>query len=171
MVDRSQYIYLIEYANIQSIDINIQNVQLIEPSLLAIQKAKSYIQETDYFKNNNFSISLINKELNKLRPKDLLVEKNQGIHLFSNILDINGIDLKNIKELIYKGKNKKTIFITSPNYQDARANIDSFVNGFQDDINMLYESKYDLKVYCKDFRSKKFRNRRVKNYSKVFELN
>ena len=162
---------LIEYAKIQSINLNIQNVQLIEPSLLAIQKAKLYIQGTDYFKNNNFSISLINKELNKLEPKDLLVEKNQGIHLFSNILDINGIDHKNIKELLYKEKNKKTIFITSPNYQDARVNIDNFVNGFQNDINMLYESKYDLKVYCKDFRSNKFRNRRVKNYSKVFELN
>ena len=38
-------------------------------------------------------------------------------------------------------------------------------------MNMLYESQYDLNVYCKDFRSKKYRNRKVKNYFKVFELN
>ena len=109
--------------------------------------------------------------LRQLDQEYVLTDENQDIHLFSNILDIYGIDTEHIKQLVHQGKQKKTIFITSPNYQNARINIDRFVNHFQNQMNMLYESQYDLKVYCKDFRSKKYRNRNVKNYSKVFELN
>ena len=114
---------------------------------------------------------MINKELNALETTDIELNEKQDIHLFSNILDINGIDSEHIKQLVQQGNQNKTIFITSPNYHDARINIDRFVDQFQNQINMLYESQFDLSVYCKDFRSKKYRNRRVKNYSKVFEIN
>ncbi len=162
---------LLEYAKINHLSLNIEKIVLIEPSTLAIQKGKRYVERTDVFKDQNCQLSLINKDLNSLSGNDLFEEENYEIHLFSNILDVDGIDIEHVRKLVNHHSSKKTIIIASPNFFGARKKIDQFVDYFDSSKNIIYEHQNDLKVFCKDFRSKKNRNRRCTSYSKVFELN
>lgn len=65
---------------------------LIEPSKIALNRAKMFIGSAP-------SIKAINKELDELNPTDLATDKDAiKLHLFSNILDM-GCDVFNIEQL------------------------------------------------------------------------
>lgn len=80
---------------LQSIGLNkeyIGKTTLIEPSKIALNRAKTFIGSAP-------SIKALNKELDELTPTDLATDKDAiKLHLFSNILDMGG-DVFDIEKL------------------------------------------------------------------------
>ena len=74
----------------------IKNITLIEPSKQSLKRAETYVQSI----YGNGSIKVVNKDLNNLEPDDVLSKSPLTIHLFSNILDIQSINLKRLSTVI-----------------------------------------------------------------------
>lgn len=73
-----------------------QSITLIEPSNSAITKAEKYIQTT----TQNNTTQLIEKRLDEVILSDIKIIEPVTINFFSNILDIESINLEKLTELI-----------------------------------------------------------------------
>ena len=117
----------------------ISKIKLIEPSSLAIQRAKTVLE----CYSPNTQVTNINKKLDDLETKDLETDKNLWkIHLFSNILDIDGFDIAKLFNRIIKNKGHHTFLAVSHdrNFAGGTPRLERIYRGFT-------ESKYDhLKI-------------------------
>jgi hypothetical protein len=117
----------------------ISKIKLIEPSSLALQRAKTVLE---CYSPNTQTID-INKKLDDLETKDLETDKNLWkIHLFSNILDIDGFDITKLFNRIIKNKGNHTFLAVSHdrNFAGGTPRLERIYRGFT-------ESKYDhLKI-------------------------
>lgn len=117
----------------------ISKIKLIEPSSLALQRARTVLE--CYCPNTQTND--INKNIDDLETKDLETDKNLWkIHLFSNILDIDGFDITNLFNKIIKNKGNHTFLAVSHdrNFLGGTPRLESIYRGFT-------KSKYDhLKI-------------------------
>ncbi len=83
---------------------SVKDVQLIEPSLVALARAKAIV--TCCFPEANFTA--INKRFDNLDNGDIaLLPKMTKLHLFSNIIDINNFGIAEMLRKIL-GASRKT---------------------------------------------------------------
>jgi hypothetical protein len=108
---------LIDYLIENNIHLNVVSITLIEPSEVALQRGLSLVRQL--FQNDtsvDSTVRLVNKYLDDVNPADLASQPdNIKVHLFSNILDVEGVDLRGLYQLIvnsFKGCNR--IICTSP---------------------------------------------------------
>jgi hypothetical protein len=88
----------------------ISKIKLIEPSSLALQRARTILQ---CYSPNTQTVD-INKTLDDLETKDLETDQNLWkIHLFSNILDIDDFDISKLFNRIIKSKGDHTFLAVS----------------------------------------------------------
>ncbi len=117
----------------------LSKIKLIEPSSLALNRAKKVLQ----YYSPNTKIVDINKKLDDLDTKDLETDKNLGkIHLFSNILDIDGFDIAKLFNRIIKNKGHHRFLAVSHdrNFAGGTPRLERIYRGFT-------KSKYDhLKI-------------------------
>lgn len=99
--------------------LNITNITLIEPSEISIKRACLHIKHY----NQSSKIKTICKSIDSLSVEDLKNKKdNIKIHLFSNILDIDGYSLNRLFELIKDSQNGINYFVCiSPYINDVKA--------------------------------------------------
>ncbi|MCR4799490.1 MAG: DEAD/DEAH box helicase [Bacteroidales bacterium] len=129
----------------QDFTCNINKIVLVEPSLYALKRAKLHVGL--YVKNENV-ISCINKYLDCNNGVEPIVNENDiksnqpiTIHLFSNILDLNMLDIKSLTKTIGKTiRGVHYFFCTSPLNQGV-SNIDRFY-GYCDSPKLLYEAEH-----------------------------
>lgn len=89
---------------------HISKVTLIEPSLLALQRAKKILK----CYSSDIDIIKINKKLDDVTSKELATNSNQHkIHLFSNILDIDGFDVFDLFNKILESEGQHTFLVVS----------------------------------------------------------
>lgn len=74
-----------------------QKVILIEPSQQALNRAKLHV---DAYHKNEINLRLINKYLDDINKEDIQIITPITIHFFSNILDVPGIDIEILANLI-----------------------------------------------------------------------
>lgn len=89
----------------------LQKVVLIEPSEVALRRAKAVVS---CYSANRFPVETISKTLGELNAKELL--GNKGVltnHIFSNVLDINGYDHFELLEKIFQRKGRHCILAVS----------------------------------------------------------
>lgn len=112
-------IFLHEYLEEKGYNCSIKEVILIEPSEIALERAKFNLEVID----DKIKVSTVNKTLNEVIDIDIkLFEKRKVIHLFSNVLDISGISLKHISENLLVNLSKDNyIFCVSPSYPWMRS--------------------------------------------------
>lgn len=95
---------LIDYLIEKDIHPNIQSITLIDPSTVAIKRGRQLVQLL--LKNDastDSGIHLVNKYLDELDPADFVTQSDiPKIHLFSNILDVEGVDLNRLYQLMVK---------------------------------------------------------------------
>ncbi|MCR4922276.1 MAG: DEAD/DEAH box helicase [Bacteroidaceae bacterium] len=122
-------IFIFDYIKSRRLACSIQEVILIEPSNVALERAEFLINRI----NPNISIRSINKKLDEVTSNDLKFRNNIPVyHLFSNILDIGGIDLKHLSQILYTNTSAfNTIICVSPYYYSGNVRITSFFNYFQ----------------------------------------
>lgn len=124
---------LIDYLIEKNIDINVSSITLIEPSKIALRQGRRLIQKM--FQNNisaNSIVRSVNKYISDLTTSDMVL-KPSGIkvNLFSNIIDIEGFDLRQLHQLITSsspGLNR--IICTSPD-NEQQHRLETFFQLFE----------------------------------------
>jgi len=122
-------IFILDYIREKHIPCSINEVILIEPSTIALERAEWLIGLID----PNISIKLINKMIDDVDASELRFNNQSPVfQMFSNILDIAGIDLKHLSQIVYaNGKTFNSIFCVSPYYYSGNTRIQIFFNYFQ----------------------------------------
>ena len=123
---------LIDYLIEKNINLNVSSITLIEPSTFALQRGLGLVERM--FQNNPSThsvVRLVNKDIDALTPNDLVSEPDSiKIHLFSNIIDVQGFDLTQLYQLIcssFHGVNR--VICTSP-YNEGQQRLETFYNLF-----------------------------------------
>lgn len=121
-----------EFLNNSSINLNIEKITLIEPSLVCIKRAFLHIR---LLFNNN--IETVCKEFNEINANDLSSSAdNIRIHLFSNVLDLDEdfFSQQKLINLIKQSQCGRNYFIcVSPYITDyKRYRLENFVSAFSD---------------------------------------
>lgn len=144
-------IFLHEYLEEKGCRCQIKEAILIEPSEVALDRAKFNLGVID----SKIKVSTVNKKLDEVTDCDIkLFEKRKVIHLFSNILDISGISLKRISENLLENLSKDNyVFCVSPSYPWMRRVYDSFLQYFHRPLDWEYyaEKSFDEKKNNSDF--------------------
>ena len=135
---------LIDYIKENSLNIDISNIILIEPSSLALSRGLLHIS---VLKENKIDIKAVNKDIDSLTSSDLVIDnQNITLHLFSNILDVEFFKLnKDFLDKISSSQKGLNYFIcVSPNINDKRnARLDLFYRYFKDDFKTKLISNRD----------------------------
>lgn len=123
---------LIDYFVEIQIKPNIKLITLVEPSSIALCRGYYFIRQMlqpNFF--NQTVIRTVNKYIDYVNFNDFISsDSNIKIHLFSNILDVEGLDLNKLYNLIinsFQGVNR--LICTSP-YNANRQRLDNFYNLF-----------------------------------------
>ncbi len=140
-------LFLIDYIKRSNIQCTIREVILIEPSTIALERAKYLINRADAM----IHIRAINKRIDHSISADELVF-NEGLpvfQMFSNILDIAGIDLKHLTSILYANNSCfNTLLVVSPFYQYGNQRIDAFFNYFQGHLELDERAVQSDKTRC-----------------------
>ena len=136
-------ICLLDYVKRLGLDYKgIKKITLIEPSKITLERARLHVNS--YIKNNSI-ISVYAEYFDKIQNEDIKSETGLPvIHIFSNILDIKGIDLKELATKIGNAvvDDNYIISVGPINYNNKR--IDAFYNYYNAPILYNYENtQYD----------------------------
>jgi len=119
---------------------NIQQITLIEPSIVAIKRASLHVKHMI----EDVNIYTVNKDFDSLKSYDFsTVSCKVNLHLFSNILDMDSFSIEKLVKHIREQFHGKNYFIcVSPYVTDLKtAKIDAFAKYFNkfDNFKMIYE--------------------------------
>lgn len=122
-------LFLIEYIKEKQLACQIKEVILIEISAIAIKRAEYLIHRA----NKDINIKVVNKNINDVTPIELTFRSQYPVYqIFSNILDISGIDLKHLTKVLYSNQDVyNTLICVSPFYLSGNVRIESFFNYFK----------------------------------------
>lgn len=150
---------LFEYIREKKIDLNIKNICLIEPSLLALNRGLLHV---DIFKNSECNVVAVHSDLDCLKDEDIFFDKRyKTIHLFSNILDIEAFNLNHdfFQKVSSTLFNNALFICVSPNINDKRnTRLDLFYKHFDEnfDTKLISSRSNDVEGH--------------KRYEKIFEV-
>lgn len=122
---------LISYCYKNNFSLLINNITLIEPSSTALERGIKYIQKSlpyQMFARSN--IRTIYKLIGKLEYNDIISNPEAiKLHVFSNVLDIDSIDLSSLASIIYQTQKGSNYFICiNPKNTESKSRIDYFYN-------------------------------------------
>ena len=137
-------LFIIDYIRQHKLSCVINEVILIEPSTIALRRASNLIKKA----NADIIIKAINKKLDEVSIDDLHFTHQTTIyHLFSNILDIGGIDHKHLSQIIYANDSVyNTIICASPFYYSGNKRINSFFQYFQHPLSLDIQEQLSDKL-------------------------
>ncbi|NTE04483.1 hypothetical protein G6M26_36025 [Agrobacterium tumefaciens] len=116
------------YCMNRGIDINVEKIILIEPSELTLARGALHINK--FLPNVNYIT--ICKLIDDVDMTDISVTGGICIHIFSNVLDMDTVQLAPLSKLLKDGCHGKNFFVVVDPYQNdlKKARIDTFVNSF-----------------------------------------
>jgi superfamily II DNA helicase RecQ len=107
---------------------NVKSVTLIEPAVDALNRARHHVLAA---KPTECAVHTANKYFHEIEAPELVSSMSRPrLHLFSNILDVDAIDLKNLASLIdSSSENKDILLAVSPIYSSSHR-VEAFLNYF-----------------------------------------
>lgn len=166
---------LIDYLINIGIKLNVSSITLIEPSAIALQCGCNYVRQM--FQNDaavDSAIRKVSKYIDELSVTDLISDSgNIKIHLFSNIIDVEGFDLSQLHQLMissFQGTNR--LICTSPdNLRKQR--LDAFYHLFLQSHQLASESNSSEEIYGEIFyvANRRFEQRGIGRYERQFTVN
>lgn len=122
-------LFILDYIRQNVLPCSIKEVILIEPSKVALERAVYLIAKAA----PDIVIRSVNKKINDVTANDLIFNHQAPIYqMFSNILDIGGIDHKHLTQILYTNRlYSNTLVCVSPYYLSGNIRINSFFNYFQ----------------------------------------
>ena len=150
---------LIDYIKENSLNIDISNVTLIEPSSLALSRGMLHV---DVLKEKPIVIDAVNKDIDSLEIADLTIDnQNITLHLFSNILDVEffRLDREFLEKISSSQKGVNYFICVSPNISDKRnVRLDMFYRYFDENFETELISNRDSDIG------------NYKRYEKIFKV-
>jgi superfamily II DNA helicase RecQ len=152
-------INLFDFLDSKGINNNVRNITLIEPSQAALERG--FIHTKAYL-SDDVEVKSINKYFHTINKEEIINENPKPvIHIFSNILDVEQIDLKHLSSLIDSSLTVSSYLVCVGPLNPNNTRIDAFFNYFNHEtINKLYEYQcygfkrrnwtYKAKVYRLD---------------------
>lgn len=155
---------LFDYLNTQGKGVNIKKVTLIEPSKVALERASIHL--APYLSNSDDLVTM-SSFFEAIEPEQ--ISSNSGlpvVHIFSNILDIEQIDLKHLSQLIDKSVQTENYILCVGPLNPTNQRIDAFFSYFDSRlIEILYQFQtshfgpqykwtYKSKIYKLNFNDK-----------------
>lgn len=139
-------ICLLDYLKSKGIEYNVKKVTLIEPSIKALERAKLHVNT--YFKDN-IPIDIFPEYFENIKQENITsINGLPVIHLFSNILDVKGIDLKELAIKIDKSVIDDNYIVSVGPLNSNNKRIDAFYNYYNAPILYDYENtQYDYGGY------------------------
>lgn len=127
---------LLDYLDDNGVSYNVKSITLIEPSPLAIGFAQLYLSQR--LKGKDVVINVVNKLFDDLVESDFSSIPNYPtFHLYSNILDVAGIDMKGLSSWLKCFKSQDNYIISvSPKYGPGDIRINTFL-GYLDQAQLL----------------------------------
>ena len=140
----ASFVFL-EYIRDKNIDISVKCITLIEPSKKALSRGVLHLNVI----NKNIDVYRVRKKMNNIKKNDLSTYDDViKVHLFSNILDVDGILLGRLARKIRNSQNGKNYFVCVGPY-----------NGWADRIDFFYEN------FENRYRTKSFLNYENNNWN------
>lgn len=127
-------ISLLDYLRSIDRDSSVKHITLIEPSRIALERALLHLTP---YSLKDVEIQALPKFFETITSQE--IQSNQGLpvlHIFSNILDVVGIDLKKLSQLIDASIQTKTVLLCVGPLNPTNRRLDAFLNYF--DKNLLY---------------------------------
>lgn len=120
-------ICFLDYLRENSIETDVTRILLIEPSTLALERAElhlsSYVQPA--------KIVPLNKYVNEITAEEIVSDVDITIHFFSNILDVDSVNIKQLAQTIANAVKAEHDFICVGPLNANNQRIDAFYNWFQ----------------------------------------
>ena len=89
---------LYEYAKFHKLKVKVKEIILIEPSTIALDRAKFIVSQID----PNVTISTENCKIEAVTSENIkLYSDSKVFHIFSNVLDVKGINLKHLSHILF----------------------------------------------------------------------
>lgn len=157
---------LFDYLNEQKKSNAVKKITLIEPSSKAIKRAVDHIK---CFVDDSVEIIIKNIYFEDVSKSDIKSNKRTVIHILSNVIDIEEINLDNLVNLIKSsGQNDNYIISFSPVYNEIiEDRYDKFIDLFGDKVNLI--KKIDKKNYV--YPSNKNEVKKISFYGLIFNYN
>lgn len=140
-----------DYMKANAIKKSIRTVTLIEPSDLAIKRAALHVKKVLPGSN----IRTVKRKLDDVDGIHIAIEDNKTVlHLFSNILDVEGFSLEKLKYNIETNEVNNFFVCVSPDINEVRnQRIYDFVNSFESRIvlhkykNKCWVNNWSINLY------------------------
>ena len=123
-------ICLLDFLKEKHIVPNIKQIYLVDPSSAATERAVNVIKCF----NLSYRIKTVTKKFNSLETNDFKKTSTRKIHLFSNILDVETIDLEKFIRLFQSSFGNDNYFICVGPYYSNNKRVDDFVAATDPDI-------------------------------------
>ena len=163
---------LIDYLISKNIDLAIKRITLIEPSFSSLQRGEQYVKSTFITSYRGLEIKIINKTLEFLDTNDVNSKtETVKLHIFSNILDVEQVDLKSLAVLIKNSQKGANYFIcVSPNFSSAKQRLDKFYHLMSE---LFQISNISVNAECVKGRlwlmtQGRFVDRQIDRYQRIF---
>lgn len=130
---------LCDFLRNEHIDNRIKKITLIEPSKAALDRGSVHVSK--YIENSSIELNLINSFFENIRPNDIIADEGrQVLHIFSNILDVDGIDLKVLSKLVDNAVTSDNIILTVGPLNPNNQRLDGFFRYFDEKlIDSIYQ--------------------------------
>lgn len=167
---------LISYCRSKQINIPFTKLTLIEPSYTSLTRGFDYIKLALSPKElAHKSIEKIHKTINNLEISDIYsTSKNTKLHLFSNILDLEAINLFKLASLIKNSQTGINYFIcVSPQRYGGEARIDKFyrIMSHQSKINHVCKKNEPIRNKVWSMKNNSYDNNYyIDRYHRIFSV-
>jgi hypothetical protein len=137
-----------DYLKLKNLHLNIKKITLIEPSEYILNRAENHLKciinkSIEIVKLPCYFDEIIKSDLKQL-PQRIV------IHIFSNIIDIEKVNLDVVSRLIKSlGESDNFIICTSPNWNEkVQIRFNYFLNSFKEKSKLIYRQKNTERVYA-----------------------
>lgn len=167
---------LIDYFIERQIHPSIVSITLVEPSLITLSRGCNFTRQMlQSTLSSNCEVRIVNKYMDSLNCSDFATDPNIiKIHLFSNIIDVEGFDLYNLYKLItncFQGVNR--IICTSPYQVSGNCRLDTFHDFFceHQQVKHSFYSNEDIEEKIFNVITGKFELWNITRYERQFTTN
>lgn len=125
-------ICMLDFLRKHHIQSKLKRINLIEPSVVAVERAKDILlcyQECD-----NAEVRIVNKVFDDLQPDDINSFNCRKLHLFSNILDVAAFDLAAFTQLFQKTQKGGNYIICVGPLNKGYKRVDWFIEALNPEI-------------------------------------
>ena len=159
-------ICFLDFLKTNNVSTEISRAVLIEPSKSALERANLYVGA--YI--NEEKIAVLNKFANEITAEDIVSDVDVTIHFFSNVLDVESVDVQKLAQTVADAICGEHYFICVGPMNAGNQRIEAFYNWFQNP-ELIWTANHNKETYNYTARYKVFKIERFENEAILVRYN